>query len=299
MKKIVASVTSEAIRQSYKKLDVDVDRFLREIEKFDLVEDEAGLRRWDPCVPGDGKFYEQLSIHPWYYAIEKDEFAIARKLIGRASVLEVGCGSGFFADGASCSAYVGLELNGHAASQARAKGHDVREVLFNEYADEHPASVDVVCSFQVLEHLIDPAEYFLDALKVLKHGGRIVTSVPSEDSFVGSIFDNPLNAPPHHLTRWSDQALRAFPLSLGIDCIDIIHLPVEQQHYRWFWASLLRRGMLENDSADGIGPVSRIAKLKTKMAMTALSALGFNFTIPKDFHIPGHTVMAIHKKQDV
>jgi SAM-dependent methyltransferase len=297
MTNILASLSANSVRGAYRKLGVDVDRFLVGVEQFDLTEDRHGLRSWRPAIPGDGKFYEQLSEHPWYYMKEKDEFEAARKVIGKVSVLEVGCGSGFFADGSEFASYTGLELNQAAAGDARAKGHHVEELMLHDYANEHPASADVVCSFQVLEHLTDPADYFLSALKILKPGGRLVTSVPAEDSFVGSIVDNVLNAPPHHLTRWTDEALKSFPLELGFDCLDVIHLPVENQHYKWFWNTLIERGMLPKGTSDFAMPKSLTTKLKVKAAIAALSALGFNFAVPKELSIPGHTVMAVHRKR--
>jgi SAM-dependent methyltransferase len=136
--------------------------------------------------------------------------------------------------------------------------------MLSEYAYAYPESVDVVCSFQVLEHLCDPSGYFSSCFKVPKPGGRLLTSVPSEDSFVGSCSNNILNAPPHHLTRWTDQALRSFPSSLGFKCLEIIHLPVETQHFMWFWSLLIQRGMLRDGCSDEENAKSLISRIKAK-----------------------------------
>jgi SAM-dependent methyltransferase len=297
MATILASLSAASVRRAYQKLGVDVDRFLFGVEQFDLTEGRHGLRSWSPAIAGDGKFYEQLSEHPWYYMKEKDEFEAARKVIGKVAVLEVGCGSGFFADRSEFASYIGLELNQAAAADARAKGHHVEELMLRDYAKEHPASADVVCSFQVLEHLSDPADYFLSSLNILKPGGLLVTSVPAEDSFAGTFVDNILNAPPHHLTRWTDLSLKSFPLQFGFDCIDIRHLPVEQHHNKWFWQALIMRGLLPGGSSSFAASKSPVIKLKVKLATAVLSALGSNFAVPKEFSIPGHTVMAIHRKR--
>lgn len=295
MKKHLASLPSDLLARGYRKLGINIDHLLVDIEKFELVEDKFGLRRWEPPVHGDEEFYEQLSKKSWYYMADKEEFKLAREIIGRASVLEVGCGPGFFADHSDFSSYVGLELNGNAANRARTKGHNVIEQMLNEYADSNPSSVDCVCSFQVLEHLPNPKDYFIAALKALKPGGRIITSVPSEDSFVGAIFDNILNAPPHHLTRWTDRALKEFPLSLGAYCLDIHHIPVEKQHQKWFWHQILRHGMVSGCSYDEAKQTPLAVKLKIKFAMASLAAIGLKFTVPNNFCIPGHTLIAVHK----
>ena len=81
LKKHLASLSSDLLARGYRKLGVEVDRFLVGIEQFDLTEDEYGLRRWEPSIAGDGKFYEQLSKNSWYYMKEKEEFKIAREII--------------------------------------------------------------------------------------------------------------------------------------------------------------------------------------------------------------------------
>ena len=111
-------ISTQSIKTFYKKLGVDVERFLSGIEYFDLVESSKGLLSWSPLVPADGFFYEQLSHCKWYYPKEKEEFQFARPFVFGKSLLEIGCGSGFFADMAECSSYVGLELNKNAARVA-------------------------------------------------------------------------------------------------------------------------------------------------------------------------------------
>lgn len=296
MLKRLAFINSSTLKSFYKKLNVDVERFLIGLEGFELLEDPLGLRRWHPPVHGDGKFYEDLSRHPWYYLKEKEEFSFARKLIGNARVLEVGCGSGYFADGSCFDSYIGLEMNADAACNARQKGHRVQEMMLHEYAILNPASVDVVCSFQVLEHLSDPSSYFEAAFTVLTPTGILITSVPAEDSFVGSSFYNCLNAPPHHLTRWTDNALTKFPTQFGFECIELYHIPVEPVHYRWFWRSLLEEGFLTEGSMIH-SPTTRVSlRLKRKIAELFLSLMGFCFSVPRHFFIPGHTVLSVHRK---
>lgn len=295
MTKSDSTISAEYIRKAYAALGVDVERFLDGLERFELHDGPHGLKVWSPVVAGDGKFYEQLSAHSWYYSKNKDEFEVARKFIGKSNVLEVGCGSGYFADGSLFDSYIGLELNHAAAREARGKGHRVEECLLSEYADQNPGTVDVVCSFQVLEHMTDPADYFSSARKLLRPGGKLVTSVPAEDSFVGACISNVLNAPPHHLTRWTDHALKTFPIELGFRCSDIVHLPVERQHYKWFWSELLWRGFVPCDGLVLKKNSSIMPRIRRKVAMAVLSALGFNFCVPEDFFIPGHTVVVIHE----
>ena len=110
-----------------------------------------------------------------------------------------------------------------------------------DYANNKQEIFDIVCSFQVLEHFEDPSEYFKSAYKLLKPGGLLITSVPSEDSFVGTLNpkDNIFNAPPHHITRWTDKALCTYAQSFGYEECELHHLPVEKQHHKWFIAFIV------------------------------------------------------------
>ncbi len=277
------------------KLGVDVERFLSGIEYFDLLESSNGLLSWSPLVPADGLFYEQLSHCKWYYEKEKEEFKFAKPFVFGKSLLEIGCGSGFFADIAECSYYVGLELNKKAARVAMDKGHHVMCLSFAEYAESHPESFDVVCSFQLLEHLVDPSEYFRASFRLLKPGGILITSVPSHDSFVGCLNENILNTPPHHLTCWKDETLRSFPSSFGYECMGIHHLALDKEHHKWFLSCLLLSGFSPGYPTQ-LTPPSTTSRVKLKIVLFLLSLLGSSFMVPPCFRIPGHTVVSIHRK---
>jgi SAM-dependent methyltransferase len=289
-------VSSEAIISFYRNIGIDVSRLLGNVPFFELCEDSSGLKQWFPSVPGDSKFYQDLSDLSWYYSKNKPEFDVAIPLINDQSVLEIGCGFGFFADLGSFNSYIGLELNSAAVSVAINKGLDVRKQPFEDYSLLNPASVEAVCSFQVLEHLPDPSSYFIAAYHVLVGGGLLITSVPSESSFVGCLHNNILNAPPHHLTRWSDEALTNYPKQFGFECIDLIHLPVEDPHRQWFWDSLLEQGFMRPTRAGLSMQPNTLAKIRRVLSVWLLKMMGFSFSVPSDFCIPGHTVVAVHKK---
>ena len=82
------------------------------------------------------------------------------------------------------------------------------------HADENgPADpdrrFDVVCAFQVLEHVADPLAFIAEAKARLNPGGLLFIGVPNRESYVGRLRDFPLDMPPHHVMRWSRRALAA------------------------------------------------------------------------------------------
>jgi SAM-dependent methyltransferase len=74
----------------------------------------------------------------------------------------------------------------------------------------------VITLFHVLEHVADP----LGAIKILKRslspGGILAVSVPYSPMSFESDWRDPLNRPPHHLSRWNERSLKALATSAGM-----------------------------------------------------------------------------------
>jgi len=158
----------------------------------------------------------------------RQEFEFASGYIQAGmSVLEVGCGGcGFWdclqQDIRSEIHYVGLEIDPAAVAMDVARHIDVRAELVEDHARAAAAQYDVVCLFQVLEHIVD-LRSFLDAcLCCLKPGGRLIFSVPNARSFLGHQPDNILNMPPHHVTWWTELPIRYLAADLQLDVETIV-----------------------------------------------------------------------------
>jgi SAM-dependent methyltransferase len=196
---------------------------------------QCSLKWYADAPAGDAAFYVALQRQPWYYLAEKAEYHFAARQVGAGHrVLEVGCGGGAFRGQLPAEvSYRGLEFNALAVESARAAGLDVDMRSIAEEAEARPGYYDVVCHFQVLEHVEDPAQFMRDCARALKPGGRLVVGVPAEDSFLRIAESNWLNMPPHHLTRWSDRALDAAFRRVGIEPIERWHESVANIHRAW------------------------------------------------------------------
>ena len=206
------------------------------------------LRWYDPMAAGDDKLYEQLQKHDWYYQGDKAEFGFVSGLIGqlpgRPRVLEVGCGRGAFGLQIQDKVdYLGLEYNDLAAQRARSAGLDVHRRSVSSEVERNRGEYDVVCHFQVLEHVADVSGFMRDCVALLRPGGLFVVSVPAEDSMVGLSPSNWLNMPPHHVTRWSDLALAALFDRLGVPGVLFWHEPVATYHQDWYRSTLRLRAL--------------------------------------------------------
>jgi SAM-dependent methyltransferase len=103
--------------------------------------------------------------------------SLARFGAGSGSLLEIGCGNGFFLEEALRQGYVdvrGVEPSAEAIARAdpairpRIQAGVVRNGLLDA------GRFDVVCMFQVLDHLPDPAAVLEECHSALKPGGLIL-----------------------------------------------------------------------------------------------------------------------------
>lgn len=135
------------------------------------------------------------------------EFAAARAA-GKV-VLDAGCGEGYgvamlagVAQGA-----VGVDLDAPTIAHARASypGADfVEGNLVDLPVDD--ASVDLVVSFQVIEHLWDIPAYLAEIARVLRPGGEFLCATPNRLTFTPDS-DTPTN--PFHAVEFSPAELTA------------------------------------------------------------------------------------------
>lgn len=232
----VDRVSTRDLKSLYSRAGIDVSRYLAAVFEIKLNRcKRCDLGFFTPHCAGDDVFYEQLQKFDWYYQDEKPEYGYAQSHIRSGDkILEVGCGKGAFRSWLPTSVqYTGVEFNDEAIRKARSLGLNVIKQSIEEHAAIAADEYDVVCSFQVLEHVPEPLGFVQACVKTLKPGGKLLIAVPSEDSFIGQAVDAHLNMPPHHALRWSDRALRNLATRLGLANVELWHEPVAPFHAEW------------------------------------------------------------------
>lgn len=198
--------------------NLDVGKYFSDNEFYLLECRDTGYKFYYPFeIIGDKAFYENLQteadkISDGYDRDWADDHKFAVKQIEEnAKLLEIGCGSGKFLDRISqiTKNVVGIELNSVAANQARKKGFDVQTKLVEDYCKEKSSTFDMVCAFQVLEHVADVNLFIDSSLKLLKPNGKLVFSVPNNEPYYQRFSKFEVrNLPPHHMGLWNLNAFK-------------------------------------------------------------------------------------------
>lgn len=262
---------------------------------------ECDLRFFWPMQPGGADFYGALHHRDWYYLPKKNEYDTGRRLLKNGDeVLDVGCGYGHFAshvqmvDGCR---FTGLELTATAAQTAMEYGLDVRQEMIQRHAELRPGYYDVVCSFQVLEH-VSEVKAFIEACRdCLKPGGLLIYSVPSADSFVSKVRNYTLNLPPHHLSWWTDKSLHNLARLFQLELIKIQPEPLDVEHFKTYGLSkateALERVVGHRRTLIDRSPVHKMIRLiAMPMALCQFIGIKFSITRPR-----GHSVTAVYRKK--
>jgi SAM-dependent methyltransferase len=97
-------------------------------------------------------------------------------------VFEIGCGQGAFgARLASMADYVGVEPDARSCAVAEQRVAPLGGTVINGLSDDVPsdAQFDLICAFEVLEHLEHDVDALADWMGRLRPGGTVVVSVPA------------------------------------------------------------------------------------------------------------------------
>jgi SAM-dependent methyltransferase len=211
--------------------------------RLGLWESPCGLAFFAPMIAGDeafyARFYGRLNMHSVLAApgVDRPEFTHAASLVPPgALVLDIGGGEGGFSRHVPHARYVGIDPNAQPNADARI---DLRRESLAEHAAAHPGAYDVVCAFQVIEHVTDPRGFAADMATCLRSGGRLIIGVPRWPSPMTDIPNFVFNAPPHHLSWWTEGALLALSARLGLQVETVTSVAVGSHDSVLYWMARL------------------------------------------------------------
>jgi SAM-dependent methyltransferase len=148
------------------------------------------------------------------------QWAAAR--LDSRDVLDFGCGSGegTAAMAAHAASIVGVDVAGDAIAHASEynAGPNIRYERIDGGVPWPDSSFDVVCSFQVLEHVDDPDAYLAEARRLLRPGGLLLLATPDRRTRLLS-GQQPWNR--WHLREWDPAGLERL-LGRHFDGVEVL-----------------------------------------------------------------------------
>jgi len=239
---LVKKIPKERIIKAYKSYNIDVSSYFVEIDTVSLYKcNDTDYYFFYPFnISGDSLFYEHFQQFDWYYMSWKWEHMIALNYIkSEGKILEIGCAHGDFLKQINeiynLSFSVGLELNKSSKKNQNRKFQIINETI-QSYAKEHKDEFDVVCSFQVLEHITECHSFISSSIECLKSGGILIISTPNNNSYLKNL-NACLNMPPHHVGLWNETSLRNLCELFPLKIINTHFEPLQKYHVQAFLQS--------------------------------------------------------------
>lgn len=143
----------------------------------------------------EGKMHNgEISITTWQQETEADDQRrfemLKNKIIGK-NILDFGCGNGGFLLKTRNFTLnsEGIELEERLQPYFKDLKLNVMKSIDVALKDI-PYKYDIITSFHVFEHLIDPAQMLNDLSNLLNEGGEIIIEVPSSEDALLTLYEN-------------------------------------------------------------------------------------------------------------
>lgn len=268
---------------------IDIRSELHGLAAVDVLRcDDTGLIYFRPeAVAGSPALYRALqSAIEYYPGLKWEHHTALDDARGAGTLLEVGCGSGAFVAAARQRGIDarGAEINPDAVRSARTRGLPV-SLASLEQRGAAGERYEVVCAFQVLEHVPHPGEFLRRSLDLLAPGGSLILSVPNADGLLRH-YDELLDLPPHHMSRWSRSTFESLPRWLPVRLARWAAEPLAREH-----VGVCVAAYAQVVRAAG-GPRATLANRYTRAMARRLLLLGLRHLVT------GHTMYARFVKTD-
>ena len=191
----------------------------------------------------------------------------------KGALLEVGAGTGAFADAMAKTGWKVTALEPDESSRAIALKNYGINLMPSSALENLPAkSFDVITLWHVLEHVHDLKIYIHTFSKLLKHNGRLIIAVPNHTSYDAQFYKNYWAAydVPRHLYHFSPSSMKFLMKSNGFELVNL-----KPMWFDSFYVSLLsekyqKSGLLGIARAFLIGCISNLLALNSNAKASSI-----------------------------
>ena len=177
----------------------------------------------DPFIAGDHQFYNLLphatagdgGLWKWEHNKTYDKIARLVSAGAKPTLLEIGASTGNFMKAISklidkkdifCLEYSTIGVNQIREMGISAESWNFRELKSKQ---DFAQKFDIICLFQVLEHLDNLADAFDTFNHIIKPGGHLFIGVPNGTRIAFNELNGALlDMPPNHIGRFNDASFR-------------------------------------------------------------------------------------------
>ncbi len=177
-------------------------------------------------------YFSYLDEKPLLIPYFKRKLAYIKKYIPTGTLLEVGCGYGFFLEAANTSAFqvTGIDVSKDAVTYAKQHGSNARVLSLTKQSFPKNAFSGVV-AFQLIEHLQHPLEFLEIIHDITKPGGIVLFTTPNEGGYLKKMLGKRWMGFRHreHLYFFSPNTIRHLLIKAGF--VDITTFGDEVRTY--------------------------------------------------------------------
>lgn len=286
VKKIFEFKTEDIINAYQSELGIALGDIFNAKNQIELYQcQDSGYEFYFPFdIAGKGDLYKQLARFNWYYNPWKWEHEQSLKFISRSdSILEIGCGEGGYIKNLK-QRFPEKKLTGLEITMTTAHENYILNKTIQEHVIDCNKQYDMVCSYQVMEHVSDVHSFLQSSVDALKSGGYLIISVPNNDGLLlrkkGTSL---LNLPPHHMGLWNKRSLKFLTKIFPLHLIEAYYEPIQEYHFEWY-KNIIRQKIRKFNF-----PLSfRLTNNNKIMYMIA-------YALRRFYH--GHTIMFVYQKK--
>lgn len=180
------------------------------------------------------ELYDMLSRSN-YYPKFRAEYSIAIEQLKKhnpSSLLELGCGYGNFLASVypTLTTAVGIESNPRAIALCKEK----KVTVFHSTTSLPLKTFDIVCHFELLEHISDIDSFIKKNLKLLNSNGCLIIGTPNPDGILTVCEADILDLPPHHQYNFSKSTFNWIANKYNLKIIDYKTTLVDNYRYEMY-----------------------------------------------------------------